>query len=258
MEYITRPFLEQKRLAVLIDADNAQPAIIENLLQEIAKYGSANVKRIYGNWTSQGLAGWKESLLTYSIQPIQQFNYTSHKNSTDSALIIDAMDLLYAGNLDGFCIVSSDSDFTRLATLLRESGKIVYGFGEQKTPKPFVEACDKFTYTEILRTSTEKTIDEPVKPAIELRTSNELKGDTYLVNLLRNSVEDSSDEDGWANLATVGQTIQNIAPDFDSRNYGFKRLSELFKEIGLFKIDERENPQSKLKVIFVRDSRLNK
>lgn len=258
MEYITRPFVEQKHLGVLIDADNAQPAIIGNLLQEIAKYGSATVKRIYGNWTSQGLAGWKESLLTYSIQPIQQFNYTSHKNSTDSALIIDAMDLLYAGNLDGFCIVSSDSDFTRLASRLRESGKIVYGFGEQKTPKPFVEACDKFIYTEILRNIVEKTIDEPVKPLIDQNNPSELKGDTKLVNLLRNSVEDSSDEDGWANLATVGQTIQNIAPDFDSRNYGFKRLSELFKEIGLFEIDERESTSSHTKLVLVRDKRLNK
>ncbi|MBT8508723.1 Maebl [Methanomicrobiaceae archaeon CYW5] len=258
MEYIARPITEQKRLAVLIDADNAQPAIIENLLQEIAKYGSATVKRIYGDWTSSNLSGWKESLLKYSIQPIQQFGYTTKKNSTDSALIIDAMDLLYAGNLDGFCIVSSDSDFTRLASRLRESGKIVYGFGEKKTPKPFVEACDKFTYTEILRTEIEAIVDEPAKTPVSQKSANDLKGDTKLVNLLRNSVEDSSGEDGWANLADVGQTIQNVSPDFDARNYGFKKLSGLFRAIGLFDIEEKENPSSQVKVVYVRDKRLNK
>lgn len=242
----------------MIDADNAQPAIIENLLQEIAKYGSATVKRIYGNWTSPQLGGWKDSLLKYSIQPIQQFNYTDHKNSTDSALIIDAMDLLYAGNLDGFCIVSSDSDFTRLASRLRESGKMVYGFGEEKTPKPFVEACDKFTYTEILRTGPEAIIDEPATAPISQTSAKELKGDTKLVNLLRNSVEDSSGEDGWANLAAVGQNILNIAPDFDSRRYGFKKLSGLFQAIGLFDIEEKENSSSQVKVVFVRDKRSNK
>jgi uncharacterized protein (TIGR00288 family) len=258
MDYITRPYVQQKRLAVLIDADNAQPTIIENLLEEVAKYGSATVKRIYGNWTAPQLAGWKESLLKYSIQPIQQFNYTTHKNSTDSALIIDAMDLLYADNLDGFCLVSSDSDFTRLASRLRESGKIVFGFGERKTPKPFVEACDKFIYTEILRADSEETVDEPSIESIPQMSTKDLKGDTKLVNLLRNSVEDSSGEDGWANLAAVGQIIQNKARDFDSRNYGFKKLNELFRAIGLFEIDERQNSASHLKVVYVRDKRTNK
>ena len=255
MEHIAPTFVQQKRLAVLIDADNAQPAIIGNLLEEIAKYGSATVKRIYGDWTTQRLGGWKDSLLKYSIQPIQQFNYTTHKNSTDSALIIDAMDLLYARNVDGFCIVSSDSDFTRLSSRLRETGMIVYGFGEQKTPKPFVEACDKFIYTEILRADSDKIINEPMPESIHRRSTIELKNDTNLVNLLRNSVEDGSEEDGWANLATVGQIIQNKAPDFDSRNYGFKKLNEIFRKIGLFDIIEQGNTALNVKVVYVRDKK---
>ncbi|MDG6249863.1 NYN domain-containing protein [Methanocalculus sp.] len=256
MEFTTSPVVHQKRLAVLIDADNAQLAIIGNLLEEVAKYGSATVKRAYGNWTAPQLAGWKDSLLKYSIQPIQQFNYTDHKNSTDSALIIDAMDLLYAGNLDGFCIVSSDSDFTRLASRLRESGMIVYGFGEQKTPEAFVEACDKFIYTEILRAGAQDAENEPAEEPVRQVSTQELKGNTKLVNLLRNGAEDASGEDGWANLAAVGQIIQNKAPDFDSRNYGFKKLSELFRAIGLFEIEERGNAASHVKVVYVRDKRL--
>lgn len=175
-----------EKLAVLIDAENAQPSILDGLLSEIAKYGTANVKRIYGDWTLPHLKGWKEHLLQYSIQPIQQFGYTSGKNSTDSSLIIDAMDLLYTGKFDGFCIVSSDSDFTRLASRIREAGLIVYGFGERKTPKAFVSACDKFIFTEVLRSkdnSNEK---------ISRKTTSELKQDTKLVNLLRNAVEASS------------------------------------------------------------------
>ncbi len=184
-----------EKLAVLIDADNAQPSIVEGLLSEIAKYGTANVKRIYGDWTLPGLKGWKEFLLQYSIQPIQQFGYTSGKNATDSALIIDAMDLLYTGKFDGFCIVSSDSDFTKLASRIREAGLLVYGFGERKTPKAFVSACDKFIFTEVLRSKDDNS------DKISRRPASELKKDTKLVNLLRNSVEASSDDSGWAHLA---------------------------------------------------------
>ena len=191
----------QKKLAVLIDADNTQPAIIDALLAEIAKYGIASVRRIYGDWTTPNLRGWKDVLLEQAIQPIQQFRYTVGKNATDSALIIDAMDLLYTEKLDGFCIVSSDSDFTRLASRIREAGLIVYGFGEKKTPKAFLGACDKFVYTEILRE------DEPSGPRGKKNTSD-LNQDTTLVNLLRNAVEYSASEDGWAYLGQMGQNIR--------------------------------------------------
>jgi len=249
---------QQRRLAVLIDAENAQPAIVKELLEEVAKYGTATVKRIYGNWTTPQLAGWKDVLLKFSIQPIQQFGYTTHKNATDSALIIDAMDLLYQGNLDGFCIVSSDSDFTRLASRLRESGRVVYGFGEKKTPTPFVEACDKFIYTEILRKEVPIVAGEPVFEPVVRKTSKDLKGDKKLITLLRNSVEDSSDEDGWAHLGTVGQNIQNKSPDFDSRNYGYKKLIDLFRATDLFEVDERGDPESLGKAVYVKDKKWNK
>jgi uncharacterized LabA/DUF88 family protein len=205
-----------EKLAVLIDADNAQPSILDGLLSEIAKYGTANVKRIYGDWTLPHLKGWKEHLLQYSIQPIQQFGYTSGKNSTDSSLIIDAMDLLYTGKFDGFCIVSSGSDFTRLASRIREAGLIVYGFGERKTPKAFVSACDKFIFTEVLRSK------DNGNEKISRKTTSELKQDTKLVNLLRNAVEASSDDSGWACLAAVGSNIAKQASEFDPRNYGYK------------------------------------
>src|SRR3989440_6542599 len=188
------------KLAVLIDADNAQPAITEELLAEVAKYGTAHVKRAYGDWTGTNLKGWKDQLLAQSIQPIQQFAYTRGKNATDAAMVIDAMDLLYSGRFDGFCIVSSDSDFTRLAARIRESGLIVYGFGERKTPKPFVAACNKFIYTESLTYDQIATEDPKPTP----RTSAaKLKGDAALVNQLRNAVEAASDDDGWATLSGV-------------------------------------------------------
>ncbi|GGY24927.1 hypothetical protein GCM10008098_18210 [Rhodanobacter panaciterrae] len=225
------------KLAVLIDADNARPAIVEGLLAEIAKYGTAHVKRIYGDWTKPDLNGWKEVLLRHSIQPIQQFRYTVGKNATDSAMIIDAMDLLYAERFDGFCIVSSDSDFTRLASRIRESGRIVYGFGEKKTPEPFRTACDKFIYTEVLAGITETEAAAAPKP----RSPKELRGDTRLVNLLRNAIEATSDDDtGWAQLARIGQIISKQSPDFDSRNYGYAKLSGLIKGIGLFDTEERQ------------------
>ncbi len=239
------------KLAVLIDADNAQPAIIEGLLAEIAKYGTANVKRIYGDWTSTKLRGWKEHLLDHSIQPIQQFGYTSGKNATDSAMIIDAMDLLYTSQFDGFCIVSSDSDFTKLAARIREEGLVVYGFGEKKTPDPFVAACDKFIYTEVLRSEDEK--DEST--SIDRMSSRELKQDTKLVKLIRNAIEASSDESGWAHLGQVGSYIAKQSPEFDPRNYGYRKLGELVEAVKLFQIEERSTGHGHAAAIYVRDKR---
>lgn len=240
---------KNNNLAVLIDADNAQPSIIDGLLAEIAKYGVANVKRIYGDWTVPQLKGWKDVLLQHSIQPVQQFGYTKGKNATDSALIIDAMDLLYTGHFTGFCLVSSDSDFTRLASRLRESGITVFGFGENKTPLPFVSACDKFIYTEVLRESEEGG-QETAK-----RSSKELKSDAKLVNSLRKAVESSSDETGWAPLAAVGSNVVKQFPDFDSRNYGYKKLGDLVAATELFDIEERPSKGESYKVIYIHDKR---
>jgi len=237
------------KLAVLIDADNAQPSIIDSLQAEIANYGVASVKRIYGDWTAPNLKSWKEVLLSHSIQPMQQFAYTKGKNATDSALIIDAMDLLYTGNFGGFCIVSSDSDFTKLASRIRESGLLVYGFGEKKTPSPFVSACDKFIYTEVLRA---KTDDSEV---INKKSSSELKKDTRLVSLLRNAVEASSDESGWAQLGPVGSNIAKQSSEFDPRNFGYAKLGELVKASKLFEIEERPIANSNSKALYVRDKR---
>ncbi|UPG84870.1 NYN domain-containing protein [Luteibacter aegosomatis] len=225
------------KLAVLIDADNARPAIVDGLLAEVAKYGTAHVKRIYGDWTGPNLNGWKSALLDHSIQPIQQFAYTSGKNATDSSMIIDAMDLLYSERFDAFCIVSSDSDFTRLASRIREAGLIVYGFGEQKTPKAFVRACDKFIYTEVLIHASSGENDAPPAP----RSTNELRSDTRLMNLLRNAISAASDESGWALLSRIGGILSKQEPDFDSRNYGHPKLSGLIQHIGLFEMEERES-----------------
>ena len=238
-----------EKLAVLIDADNAQPAIVEGLLSEIATYGTANVKRIYGDWTLPALKGWKEVLLEHSIQPIQQFGYTTGKNATDSALIIDAMDLLYTEKFDGFCIVSSDSDFTKLASRIREAGLFVYGFGEQKTPKAFVSACDKFIFTEVLRSKGDHT------DKIKRKTINELKKDTKLVNRLRNAVEASSDDSGWAHLASVGSNIAKQASDFDPRNYGYKKLGGLASATKLFQMEERAVGDGRSTAIYLKDRR---
>lgn len=240
---------KQNKLAILIDADNASPLIIEGLLEEIANYGIASVKRIYGDWTSVRMNSWKDLLLSYGIQPIQQFGYTTGKNATDSAMIIDAMDLLYSAELDGFCIVSSDSDFTRLSARLREAGLIVYGFGEKKTPKAFVAACDKFIYTEILR----KDSDDNGKNT--KKTMKQMRSDTKLVNLLRNAVEDSADENGWAHLGSVGRNIANKSSEFDPRNFGYSKLGELIKAIKLFDIDERSSEISPAKSIYIRDKK---
>jgi uncharacterized LabA/DUF88 family protein len=235
------------KLAVLIDADNAHPVIVDGLLAEIANYGIASVKRIYGDWTAPNLKGWKEVLLQHSIQPMQQFAYTKGKNATDSAMIIDAMDLLYTNNFNGFCLVSSDSDFTKLASRIRESGLLVYGFGENKTPSAFVSACDKFIYTEVLRAPTDENEN------IVKKSSSELKKDTKLVSLLRNAVEASSDESGWAHLAPVGSNIAKNSPEFDPRNYGYRKLGELVSATKLFNIEERQIGESNSKALYVRD-----
>ena len=244
------------KLAVLIDADNAPPAITEGLLAEVAKLGTAHVKRAYGDWTGTSLKGWKDQLLAQSIQPIQQFAYTSGKNATDAAMVIDAMDLLYSGRFDGFCLVSSDSDFTRLAARIREAGLIVYGFGERKTPKPFVAACDKFIYIENLTYADSATTPAGAVLTPPPRTSAaKLKGDTALVNQLRNALEAASDDDGWASLAAVGHIITQQRPDFDSRNYGYAKLSDLIGATTLFELDRRSPGDGKPEVIYARDKR---
>ncbi len=244
------------RLAVLIDADNAQASITEGLLAEVAKYGTAHVKRAYGDWTAPNLRGWKDQLLAQSIQPIQQFAYTTGKNATDAAMVIDAMDLLYSGRFDGFCIVSSDSDFTRLAARLRESGMTVYGFGERKTPNPFIAACDKFVYVENLRFVDEDAASDalgvkPTKP--RPATAAQLKEDTGLVSLLRNAVEGASDDDGWAPLASVGNIVTNQRPDFDSRSYGYGKLSDLIKATALFEVERRSPGDGKQALMYARE-----
>ena len=242
--------ISQTKLAVLIDADNTQPSIIEGLLDEIAKYGIASVKRIYGDWTSTNLRSWKEKLLEHAIQPIQQFSYTAGKNATDSAMIIDAMDLLYTEKLDGFCIVSSDSDFTRLAARLRESGRIVYGFGEKKTPRAFVSVCDKFIYTEILRDIQEESDDEDSRPVAKIK--KDFKVDRKLLKLLRETVDDIAEESGWAYLGAVGHKINYRSADFDPRNYGFKKLGDLFRAIAQFEIEERPQASGTGRQVYIR------
>ena len=243
------------RLAVLIDADNTHPAITEALLAEVAKYGTAHVKRAYGDWTGTSLKGWKDELLAQSIQPIQQFAYTRGKNATDAAMVIDAMDLLYSGRFDGFCIVSSDSDFTRLAARIRESGLTVYGFGERKTPRPFVAACDKFIYIENLAYAGSAAASADAPSRLAPRTPAQLKGDTALVNQLRNAVEAASDDDGWAPLAAVGHIITQQRPDFDSRSYGYTKLSDLITGTTLFEINRRSPGDGKPGVLYARDKR---
>ncbi|UOV03904.1 NYN domain-containing protein [Pseudoxanthomonas sp. F37] len=238
---------EQPRLAVLIDADNAQPAVIEGLLAEVAKYGVASVKRIYGDFTSTRMTQWKQALLKHSINPVQQFAYTSGKNATDSSLIIDAMDLMYTGRFDGVCLVSSDSDFTRLAQRLREEGLTVYGFGERKTPDAFVQACDKFIYVEVLRSeASAPAAPPPPKPAKKAARPAAKKPagqaeptaapvveparhESLPLKLIRQAIEEASDDQGWAFLGSVGSYLSKVRPDFDTRLYGHKKLSDLMK-----------------------------
>ena len=213
------------KLAVLIDADNSSASLINELLAEISRYGVASIKRAYGDWTTTNLKSWKEVLHKLAIQPIQQFSYTNGKNSTDSSLIIDAMDLLHSGNLDGFCLVSSDSDFTRLATRIREDGLVVYGFGEQKTPQPFVAACDKFIYTEIL------------KPQVDQKPPGE-KLPEQLEPMIRTAITATARDSGWAALAAVGSMLLKNSPSFDPRNYGYQKLGELVRKQKYLEINE--------------------
>jgi len=220
-------------LAVLIDADNASAAVISAVLTEVAAYGTASVKRIYGDWTKPNLGSWKEQLLEHSIQPIQQFSYTKGKNATDSAMIIDAMDLLYTGRFSGFCLVTSDSDFTRLAARIREQGLTVYGFGEKKTPKPFVAACDKFIYTDVI-TAVEPSTGGAA--SIQKKSASELGKDRKLLGSIRKAIDAVAGEDEWASLGGVGFNLSKLMPDFDSRNYGYTRLSDLVAATGAFEV----------------------
>ena len=222
-------------LAVLIDADNVSASKIDAVLAEVARFGTASVKRIYGDWTNTQLSTWKQAASEHVIQPVQQFANTVGKNATDSALIIDAMDLLYTRRFSGFCIVSSDSDFTRLATRIREEGVTVHGFGERKTPAAFRNACDTFTYLDVLQ----EPQAEPATAAPARKSTPELRQDTKLVSGLRTCITTASGEDGWANLAVVGSLMRKQQPDFDSRNWGYAKLSDLVKAIGLVTVEPR-------------------
>jgi hypothetical protein len=232
-------------LAILIDGDNASPKIVSGLLAEVANYGVASVKRVYGDWTGSNLKGWKDCLLEHSLQPIQQFAYTSGKNATDGAMIIDAMDLLYTGRFSGFCIVSSDSDFARLAARLREQGVTVYGFGERKTPRPFITACDKFVYFDVLNAGLPKADAEvaaPMKatvqvPAKEPKQAKVPALDKQALAMLRTAVAATADDDGRANLGQVGSHLAKQSADFDARNYGFARLSDLVEASGILEVE---------------------
>ncbi|GKZ37751.1 hypothetical protein AbraIFM66950_009434 [Aspergillus brasiliensis] len=243
-----------KKFAVLIDADNACYSTVHRLLAEIAKYGTAHAKRAYGDWSSHNLIGWKNELLQQSILPIQQFAYTQGKNATDSAMIIDAMDLLYTRRYDGFCLVSSDSDFTKLAARIRESGLLVYGFGEKKTPQPFVAACDKFVYTENL-----VHVDELEPHATRIRApehplpAKKVHFKEPLASQLRTSVEATSDDEGWARLCDVGSLLTKKHPDFDPRTYGYLKLSDLIAASSFFEISRW--PDKSSSEFYVRDTR---
>lgn len=224
------------------------------MLDEIAKIGTPTIKRIYADWTKPTVSGWKTVLLENAITPIQQYSYTSGKNSSDSALIIDAMDILYSGKVNGFCIVSSDSDFTRLAIRLREAGMQVYGFGERKTPKPFITACDKFIYMEILK-SEDQTYAEPSKPKLigRIEKPGLKKIDPEIVSLITESVIDIADESGWAYLGVLGGLLSKKRTDFDPRNYGFPKLLPLIKSLDKFEIDERvTNVNNNIKSIYLK------
>jgi len=237
-------------LAVLIDGDNIPSAHVKEMMEEIAKYGNPTIKRIYGDWTNPHLSKWKNLLLQNAITPIQQYAYTTGKNATDSAMIIDAMDILYSEKVNGFCLVSSDSDFTKLATRLREAGMQVIGIGEKKTPTPFIVACEKFIYIEILR--KQSTSKEDINKKDEAVESID-RITPKVIKLISSTITDSSDEDGWAFLGDVGSLIQKKQPNFDSRNYGFEKLTPLIKSTGKFEIDQRETSKSRHKLIYVKN-----
>ncbi len=247
--------IKDLRLAVLIDADNVPYANVREMFEEIAKYGTPTFKRIYADWTKQTVMGWKKVLLENAITPIQQYSYSQGKNSSDSAMIIDAMDILYTGKVDGFCIVSSDSDFTRLATRLREAGMKVIGIGEKKTLLPFITACDKFIYLEILKVE-DTTVIETHKIKSSKQAHHTIKPinkiDQELVKLLSDNISDLADENGWAFLGDLGNLILKKKPDFDSRNYGFPKMLPLIKSLNKFVIDERETGKNKIKHVFIK------
>lgn len=250
--------INDMKLAVLIDAENVPYKNIKGILEEVAKYGTPTLKRIYADWTSAALSGWKSALLENAITPIQQYSYTSGKNSSDSAMIIDAMDILYSGKVDGFCIVSSDSDFTRLATRLREAGMRVIGIGERKTPNAFIAACDKFIYIEIIGTheknkgSVFSDNGRGNASAPEAKNST-LEIDDNLISLIATSVNDVADESGWAFLGEVGNLISKKQPAFDARNYGFSKLTLLISSLDCFEIEQRKTSNSRIKHIYIRN-----
>jgi uncharacterized LabA/DUF88 family protein len=243
---------KELKLAVLIDADNIRYSSVKAMMEEIAKYGTPTFKRIYGDWTKPTLTGWKGVLLENAITPIQQYSYTTGKNATDSAMIIDAMDILYSGKVDGFCIVSSDSDFTRLATRLREAGMRVIGIGERKTPDAFIAACDKFIYIEILSEAEEEGSDKGKKTQKTRRDGAIQKVAKGTVKLISSSIADLADESGWAFLGDVGNLIIKKQPNFDPRNYGFRNLTALLRSLGIVEIDERGTDNRRNKLIYVR------
>ncbi|KUO70184.1 MAG: Maebl [Clostridia bacterium BRH_c25] len=252
------PKTEDLRLAVLIDAENVPYKNIRGILEEVAKYGTPTIKRIYGDWTNATLSGWKNSLLENAITPIQQYSYTTGKNSSDSALIIDAMDILYSEKVDGFCIISSDSDFTRLATRLREAGMKVFGIGERKTPNAFIVACDKFIYIEIINApvkhdDTDTNGTQKADVVEQGPKTNTVDIGQEIINLISASVNDVADDNGWAFLADVGNLISKKQPDFDARNYGFSKLTPLVKSLKRFQIEERESSNSRIKHIYIRN-----
>ena len=251
---------KELRLAVLIDAENVPYSNVKGMMEEITRYGTPTIKRIYGDWTKRVNSGWKNVLVQNAITPIQQYSYTTGKNSSDSAMIIDAMDILYAGNTDGFCIVSSDSDFTRLALRLRESGKVVFGIGEKKTPNSFISACDRFIYLEII--GGQAASPEPVSagaPVVSTpaKTGEVSKADRSVIKLIANSVSDLADENGWAFLGEVGSLIAKKQPDFDSRNYGFSKLTPFIESLGEFELDVREKDHN-IKHIYIRNKEKSK
>ncbi len=249
-------FQKDSRLAILIDADNVPYSNIRGVMEEIAKYGTPTFKRIYGDWTKPTVSGWKNVLLENAITPIQQYSYTSGKNSSDSALIIDAMDILYSGKVEGFCIISSDSDFTRLATRLREAGMKVFGIGQKKTPNPFIVACDKFIYMEIIPQFEMPEADsgpskaKPVKPAPKA-TVDKISRET--LKLIVATINDLADENGWAFLGDVGNLLLKKQPNFDPRNYGFLKLTPLIRSLPQYEIDKRETEKGGTKLIYIRN-----
>lgn len=235
-------------LAVLIDGDNIPSSPVKEMMEEIAKYGNPTLKRIYGDWTKPHLGKWKDLLLENAITPIQQYAYTSGKNATDSAMIIDAMDILYSEKVQGFCLVSSDSDFTKLATRLREAGMQVIGIGEKKTPTPFIVACDKFIYIEVLRKTQDKKDSKKSADKDNIDHIN-----PKIIKLIKATISDVSDDDGWAFLGDVGSLLQKKRPSFDARNYGFEKLTPMMNAIDEFEIEQRETPKSRHKLIYVKN-----